>query len=129
MNNGDVSSAPITGQQTTTALSYSAAALARTSNVSLMKGQQNMHESGVYVAPVGHPVADASAPGHIASAVGGGTPVMLHHGYRHPPYVVPVANPVAPPPATIASITTVTSSNNSPNSITSLFLQSGEFTI
>uniref|UniRef100_A0A5B7B8Z3 Putative transcription factor DIVARICATA n=1 Tax=Davidia involucrata TaxID=16924 RepID=A0A5B7B8Z3_DAVIN len=47
---------------------------------------------GMYGAPVGHPVAPP--PGHMGSAVG--TPVMLPHGH-HPPYVVPLAYPMAPP--------------------------------
>lgn len=48
---------------------------------------------GMYGAPMGHPVA---APPHMASAVG--TPVMLSPGHHHPPpYMVPVAYPMAPP--------------------------------
>lgn len=91
VNNGDVSShqAPITGQQTSTTPSATAAALGPAMK---HRGQQSMHGLGVYGAPVGHPVA--APPGHLASAVG--TPVLLPHGH-HPPYVVPVAYPMAPP--------------------------------
>ncbi|KAL3512288.1 hypothetical protein ACH5RR_025005 [Cinchona calisaya] len=93
VNNGDVSShrAPITGQQTST--TPSAVAPAALGPVMKHRGQQSMHGLGVYGAPVGHPVA--APPGHIASALG--TPVMLPHGHP-PPYVVPVAYPMAPPP-------------------------------
>ncbi|XP_062116945.1 transcription factor MYBS1 [Humulus lupulus] len=57
--------------------------------------QTHMPGMGMYGAPMGHPVAAASA-GHMASAVG--TPVMLPRGHHHhPPYVVPVAYPMAPP--------------------------------
>ncbi|CAH9084782.1 unnamed protein product [Cuscuta epithymum] len=51
------------------------------------------HGMGMYGTPVGHPVA--ALPGHIASAVG--TPVMLP-SHAHPPYVLPVAYPIGPPP-------------------------------
>lgn len=90
VNNGDVSSnqPPITGQQ---ANSNPAAAAAMGSKVK-HSVQPHMPGLGIYGAPVGHPVA--APPGHMGSAVG--TPVMLPHGH-HPPYVVPVAYPVAPP--------------------------------
>lgn len=94
VNNGDVVSshqAPITGQQTNAPTS--AAAAAAPGPVMKHRAQQTMHGLGVYGAPIGHPVA--APPGHIASAVG--TPVMLPHGH-HPPYVMPVAYPMAPPP-------------------------------
>ncbi|KAJ7978836.1 transcription factor DIVARICATA [Quillaja saponaria] len=53
---------------------------------------------GTYGTSVGHPVA--APPGHMASAVG--TPIMIRpghqpHPYPHPPYVAPLAYPVAPP--------------------------------
>ncbi|XAR63889.1 hypothetical protein NMG60_11024032 [Bertholletia excelsa] len=55
----------------------------------------NMGGLGMYGAPMGQPVA--APPHHMASAVG--TPVMLPPGHHHhPPYVVPVAYPMAPPP-------------------------------
>ncbi|KAI7731313.1 hypothetical protein M8C21_002589 [Ambrosia artemisiifolia] len=47
---------------------------------------------GMYGAPMGHVVA--ATPGHMPSAVG--TPVMMPHNH-HPPYVMPVAYPMAPP--------------------------------
>ncbi|KAL3529319.1 hypothetical protein ACH5RR_008641 [Cinchona calisaya] len=92
VNNGDVSShqAPITGQQTNTTPSATAADLGPAMK---HREQQSMHGLGVFGAPVGHPVA--APPGHIASVVG--TPVMLPRGH-HPAYVVPVAYPMTPPP-------------------------------
>ncbi|KAK3020061.1 hypothetical protein RJ639_002776, partial [Escallonia herrerae] len=92
VNNGDVSShqAPITGQQATTN-PPNAAAIGQPMK---HRSQPNMPGLGMYGAPMGHPVA--AAPGHMASAVG--TPVMLPPGHHHP-YVVPVAYPMAPPPA------------------------------
>ncbi|CAH9082617.1 unnamed protein product [Cuscuta europaea] len=51
------------------------------------------HGMGLYGTPVGHPVA--ALPSHIASAVG--TIVMLP-SHAHPPYVLPVAYPIGPPP-------------------------------
>ena len=92
VNNGDVSAhqSPITGQQTAPTPPNPAAL----GPAMKQRGHQSMHGLGMYGAPVGHPVV--AAPGHIASAVG--TPVMLPPGH-HPPYVVPVAYPMAPPPA------------------------------
>lgn len=99
VNNGEVSShqAPITGQQTSTN-ALGAAGSATPVMGPLMKHRAappHMPGLGMYGAPVGQPLA--APPGHMASAVG--TPVMLpppgHH--PHPPYVVPVAYPMAPP--------------------------------
>ncbi|KAL1810734.1 hypothetical protein DCAR_0622823 [Daucus carota subsp. sativus] len=91
VNNGDVSSQhiPITGQQLTSDPSNGMAV-----------GPPMKHPGppgmAMYGAPLGHPVVAGSA--HLGSAVG--TPVMLpppiHH---HHPYVLPVAYPMAPPPA------------------------------
>ncbi|KAA8542677.1 hypothetical protein F0562_023824 [Nyssa sinensis] len=86
VNNGDVSAA-ITGQQTNQNPSNAAAI----GSVVKHRTQPNVPGLGMYGAQVGHPVA---GPGHMASAVG--TPVMLPPGH-HPPYVVPVAYPMAPP--------------------------------
>ncbi|KDP20090.1 hypothetical protein JCGZ_05859 [Jatropha curcas] len=94
VNNGNVSSqqAPITGQQANTNPASTAAAMGHGVK---HRVQPHMPSLGMYGAPMGHPVA--APPGHMASAVG--TPVMLpppgHH--PHPPYVVPVAYPMAPP--------------------------------
>ncbi|KAJ9187305.1 hypothetical protein P3X46_002778 [Hevea brasiliensis] len=97
VNNGDVSShqAPITGQQANTNPAGAVATAAIGSSVK-DRVQPHMPSLGMYGAPVGHPVA--APPGHMVSAVG--TPVMLppgHHPHPHPPYVVPVAYPMAPP--------------------------------
>ncbi|XP_052180002.1 transcription factor MYBS1 [Diospyros lotus] len=90
VNSGDVSAQPpITGQQTNPGNPANAAAIGPPMK---HRTPPNMTGLGVYGAPVGHPVA--AAPAHMASAVG--TPVMLPHGH-HPPYVVPVAYPMAPP--------------------------------
>lgn len=91
VNNGDVSAhqAPITGQQNVPSTANPAALGPAMKH----RGQPGMHGLGVYGAPVGHPVV--APPGHIASAVG--TPVMLPPGH-HPPYVLPMAYPMAPPP-------------------------------
>ncbi|KAK9278714.1 hypothetical protein L1049_028289 [Liquidambar formosana] len=90
VNDGDVSphQPPITGQQT--GANPSSAAAIGPPPVK-HRAQPNMPGLGMYGTPVGHPIA---APGHMASAVG--TPVMLPPGH-HPPYVVPVAYPLAPP--------------------------------
>lgn len=93
VNNGDVSShqMPITGQSGSTNPSTGSTVGApmkhRPHQPSMPPGM------GMYGAPMGHPVA--AAPGHMPSAVG--TPVMMPHGH-HPPYVMPVAYPMAPPP-------------------------------
>lgn len=92
VNNGDVSThqVPITGQQGNPNPSNGAALGPPVKH----RSQPNMPPGmGMYGAPMGHPVA--AAPGHMPSAVG--TPVMLPHGH-HPPYVMPVAYPMAPPP-------------------------------
>ncbi|KAL0355235.1 UNVERIFIED_CONTAM: Transcription factor MYBS1 [Sesamum radiatum] len=90
--NGDASSAhlqPITGQQ-----------MHPSPSTPTIKHQRlDMHGIGMYGgAPMGHPIA--IPPGrHIASAVG--TPVMIppgHHHNHHPPYILPVACPMPPPP-------------------------------
>ncbi|XP_015883030.3 transcription factor MYBS1 [Ziziphus jujuba] len=95
VNNADVTphQAPITGQQTTANPSSAGAAIAPPVK---HRGQPHMPGIGMYGAPLGHPVA--APPGHMGSALG--TPVMLppgHHPHPHPPYVVPVAYPMAPP--------------------------------
>ncbi|KAI9117234.1 hypothetical protein K1719_011400 [Acacia pycnantha] len=94
VNNGDVANnqAPITGQHTNANPSST-----------MGVGQSVKHRAhqphipagiGMYGAPLGHPVA--AAPGHMASAVG--TPVMMPPGpHPHPPYVVPMAYPMASP--------------------------------
>ncbi|KAI3785619.1 hypothetical protein L1987_44743 [Smallanthus sonchifolius] len=90
VNNGDVSShqIPITGQSGSTNPSTVGAPMKhRPHQPSMLPGM------GMYGAPMGHPVA--AAPGHMPSAVG--TPVMMPHSH-HPPYVMPVAYPMAPPP-------------------------------
>ncbi|KAI3726806.1 hypothetical protein L1987_66612 [Smallanthus sonchifolius] len=90
VNNGDVSShqIPITGQSGSTNPSTVGAPMKhRPHQPSMPPGM------GMYGAPMGHPVA--AAPGHMPSAVG--TPVMMPHSH-HPPYVMPVAYPMAPPP-------------------------------
>lgn len=93
VNNGDVSShqIPITGQSGSTNPSNGSTVGApmkhRSHQPSMPPGM------GMYGAPMGHPVA--AAPGHMPSAVG--TPVMMPHSH-HPPYVMPVAYPMAPPP-------------------------------
>ncbi|KAG6469057.1 transcription factor MYBS1-like isoform X2 [Zingiber officinale] len=51
----------------------------------------NVPGMAVYGPPVGHPIS-----GHMVTAVG--TPVMLPPPGHAPPYVVPVAYPVPPPP-------------------------------
>ncbi|KAJ6881937.1 transcription factor MYBS1 [Populus alba x Populus x berolinensis] len=94
LNNGDVSShqAPITGQQVNTSPAGPPPAMGPP-----VKHRTQAHMPGLamYGPPLRHPVAPP--PGHMASVVG--TPVMLpppgHH--PHPPYVVPVAYPTAPP--------------------------------
>ncbi|BBH04088.1 transcription factor SRM1 [Prunus yedoensis var. nudiflora] len=104
VNNGDVSShqPPITGQQTNTYAPSAAAAGATTIGVGPQSVKHRAHQPhmaglGMYGAPMGHPVS--APPGHhMGSAVG--TPVMLppgHHPHTHPPYVVPVAYPMAHP--------------------------------
>ncbi|XP_076888897.1 transcription factor MYBS1-like [Bidens hawaiensis] len=90
VNNGDVAShhVPITGQSGSTNPSTVGAPMKhRPHQPSMPPGM------GMYGAPMGHPVA--AAPGHMPSAVG--TPVMMPHSH-HPPYVMPVAYPMAPPP-------------------------------
>ncbi|OMO91967.1 hypothetical protein CCACVL1_06939 [Corchorus capsularis] len=91
VNNGETShQAPITGQHTSTNPSGAAAMGPSVKH----RAQPHMPGLGMYGAPVGRPVA---APGHMASAVG--TPVMLPPGHHPPPpYIVPVAYPMAPPP-------------------------------
>ncbi|KAL6182931.1 hypothetical protein ACLB2K_044343 [Fragaria x ananassa] len=97
-NGGDVPNhqVPITGQQSN-AYAPGAAAIGPPS-VKHRPHQPHMAGLGMYGAPMGHPVS--APPGHMASAVG--TPVMLppghhpHHAHP-PPYVVPVAYPMAHP--------------------------------
>ncbi|CAA2988737.1 transcription factor DIVARICATA-like [Olea europaea subsp. europaea] len=88
--NGDAAShlAPVTGQQTNP-IPLNVAAL---SPAMKHRNQPNMHGLGMY--GVGHPIG--AAPGHIESAVG--TPVMITPGHHHPPYVVPMAYHMPPPP-------------------------------
>lgn len=88
MNNGDASAAhaPITGQ-TNAGNPPGAAAMGPPVK---HRAQPHLHGLGMYGAPLGRPVA-----GHMASAVG--TPVMLPPGHHPPPYMVPVAYPMAPP--------------------------------
>ncbi|GLU20263.1 hypothetical protein SLE2022_364730 [Rubroshorea leprosula] len=90
VNNGDASSphAPITGQQPNTNPSGTAAM----GQPAKHRAQTHLQGLGMYGAPLGRPVA---SPGHMASAVG--TPVMLPPGHHPPPYMVPVAYPMAPP--------------------------------
>ncbi|XP_022736490.1 transcription factor MYBS1-like [Durio zibethinus] len=92
VNNGVTShQPPITSQQAYTN-SSGAAALGQSVKHS---AQPHPPSLGMFGAPVGHPVA---APGHPGSAVG--TPVMLppgHHPHPPPPYIMPVAYPMAPP--------------------------------
>lgn len=91
---GDIMShqAPITGHQTNGTNQSNPPALGPPGK---HRPQQHLPGMGMYGAPVGHPVA--APPGHMGSAVG--TPVMLPHGlHPHPPYVMPVAYPMAPPP-------------------------------
>ncbi|XWS37681.1 hypothetical protein CRYUN_Cryun19dG0065900 [Craigia yunnanensis] len=58
------------------------------------RAQPHLPSLGMYGAPDVRPVA---APGHIGSAVG--TPVMHPPGHHPlPPYIFPVAYPIAPPP-------------------------------
>ncbi|KAK4567784.1 hypothetical protein RGQ29_003516 [Quercus rubra] len=95
VNNGDVAShqAPITGQQT----NMNPSSVATIGPPVKHRAQPHMPGLGMYGTSVGHPVA--APPVHMASAVG--TPVMLppgHHPHSHPPYVMPVAYPMAPPP-------------------------------
>ncbi|XVF50644.1 hypothetical protein PTKIN_Ptkin04bG0118600 [Pterospermum kingtungense] len=94
VNNGDTShQPPITGQQAGTNSPGAAPAAAMGQSVK-HRAQPHLPGLGMYGAPVGSPVA---APGHLGSAVG--TPVMLPPGHHpHPPYIVPVAYPMAPPP-------------------------------
>ncbi|KAL5544717.1 hypothetical protein UlMin_008501 [Ulmus minor] len=101
INNGDhqVSphhqGAPITGQQTNPN-PPSASAMGAPHPPMKHRGQTHMPGIGMYGAPMGHPVA--APPGHMGSAMG--TPVMLPppgHHHHHPPYVLPVAYPMAPP--------------------------------
>lgn len=96
VNNGDVASnhAPITGQQPSAVDPSNAAVLGPPLQ---HRGQPGMPGLGVYGAPVGHPVAAGPGHSHIGSAVG--TPVMLPPPGHHHPYVLPVAYPMAPPPA------------------------------
>ncbi|KAG7023245.1 Transcription factor MYBS1, partial [Cucurbita argyrosperma subsp. argyrosperma] len=91
---GDVMShqSPITGHQTNGPNQSNPPALGPPGK---QGPQQHLPGIGMYGPPVGHPVA--ARPGHMASAVG--TPVMLPHGiHPHPPYVMPLAYPMAPPP-------------------------------
>lgn len=97
VNNGDVATnqAPITGQHNTSTIPSSVG-----QSVKHRTHQPHMPPGlGMYGAPVGHPVA--APPGHMGSAVG--TPVMLppgphpHPHHPHPPYVVPLAYPMASP--------------------------------
>ncbi|GAA0159539.1 hypothetical protein Leryth_006128 [Lithospermum erythrorhizon] len=93
VNTGEVSphQAPITGQQST---NPSGAPVVGSAAVVKHRNSSSVHGAGMYGGPaIGHPVA--APPGHMASAVG--TPVMLPPGH-HPPYVVPVSYPMAPPP-------------------------------
>ena len=101
VNNGDVTAhhqSPITGQQT----NMNPSGAVTLGPPVKHRAQPHMPGLGMYGTSVGHPVA--APPGHMASAVG--TPVMLppgHHPHAHPhhphpPYVVPVAYPMAPPP-------------------------------
>lgn len=99
VTNGDVSSnhMPITGQQSNVVDQANASTLGPPLH---HRGPPGMPGLGVYGAPIGHPVAAGTGHGHIGSAVG--TPVMLphgHHHHHHHPYVLPVAYPMAPPPA------------------------------
>ncbi|XWS50699.1 hypothetical protein CRYUN_Cryun12cG0109000 [Craigia yunnanensis] len=91
VNNGNTShQPPITGQQANTN-SSGAAAMGQSVK---HRTQPHLPGLGMYGAPVGRPVA---APGHMGSAVG--TPVILPPGHHPPPpYIVPVAYPMAPPP-------------------------------
>ncbi|XP_022735197.1 transcription factor MYBS1-like [Durio zibethinus] len=90
VNNGDTShQAPITGQQANTN-SSGAASMGQSVK---QRAQPHLPGLGMYGAPVRNPVA---APGHLGSAVG--TPLMLPPGHHPPPYIVPVAYPMAPPP-------------------------------
>ncbi|CAN6717562.1 unnamed protein product [Malus baccata var. baccata] len=101
VNHGDVSShqqPPITGQQTSTYAPTAATTIGVGVGPQSVKHRPQPHIAGLgmYGAPMGHPVS--APPGHMASAVG--TPVMLppgHHPHAHPPYVVPVAYPMAHP--------------------------------
>ncbi|XP_010262869.1 PREDICTED: transcription factor DIVARICATA-like [Nelumbo nucifera] len=91
VNSGDVSSpqAPITGQQP-----HTTPTAATPAAVKHRPPQPNMPAVGMYGPPIGQPVA--APPPHMVSAVG--TPVMLPPGHHpHPPYMVPMAYPVAPP--------------------------------
>ncbi|KAI4344052.1 hypothetical protein L6164_011326 [Bauhinia variegata] len=94
VNNGDMAGnqAPITGQHGTTNPSN---AIALGIGQSVKHRTQPPHMApglGMYATPMGHPVP--APPAHMASAVG--TPVMLPPGH-HPPYVLPLAYPMAPP--------------------------------
>lgn len=113
-NGGDVgggssNQAPITGQHTSTIPTSTMGVVGVGGQSSLKHRVQPHHHHhhqhhipaaaggglGMYGTPVGHPVA-APHHGHMASAVG--TPVMLPPGpHPHPPYVVPLAYPMAPP--------------------------------
>ncbi|KAI7986538.1 Transcription factor MYBS1 [Camellia lanceoleosa] len=86
---------PITGQQTNPANPTTTSAIGPPPVKH--RAPPNMPGLGMYGgAPVGHPVAAPGHMGHMGSAVG--TPVMLPPGHHHhPPYVVPVAYPMAPP--------------------------------
>ncbi|KAI3761243.1 hypothetical protein L1987_51655 [Smallanthus sonchifolius] len=94
VNNSDISSyqIPITGQPGSTNPSNGSTVGApmkhRPHQPSMPPGM------GMYGAPMGQVVA--ATPGHMPSAVG--TPVMMPHSH-HPPYVMPMAYPMAPPPA------------------------------
>ncbi|XP_050237031.1 transcription factor MYBS1 [Mercurialis annua] len=91
-NNGD-QPPPITGQQGNTNPSVAMGPAMK------HRAQPHLPALRMYGAPVGHPVV--APPGHMASAVG--TPVMLPPGHHphHPPYVLPVAYPMPPPPQTM----------------------------
>ncbi|GAA0164275.1 DNA-binding transcription factor [Lithospermum erythrorhizon] len=93
VNDGEVAAhqAPITGQQST---NPSGASVVGSAAAMKHRNSPAMHGAGMYGGQaVGHPVT--APPGHMASAVG--TPVMMPPGH-HPPYVVPVSYPMAPPP-------------------------------
>ncbi|XAR51276.1 hypothetical protein NMG60_11005865 [Bertholletia excelsa] len=94
VNSSDISAhqAPITGQPPTAANPATTVAIGPPAK---HRAPPNMPSLGMYGgAPMGQPVA---TPAHMAAAVG--TPVMLPPppGHHHPPYVLPLAYPMAPP--------------------------------
>ncbi|GLT50421.1 hypothetical protein SLA2020_239080 [Shorea laevis] len=91
VNSGDTSCphAPIIGQQRPNTNPSGTGAMGPPAK---HRAREHLQDLGMYEVPFGHPVA---APGHMASAVG--TPVMLPPGHYPPPYMVPVAYPMAPP--------------------------------